>query len=271
MMHTHRDEHLDLCAALVLGALDEADRAELEAHRATGCAQCEREIAALQEAARALAESSPAAAPAPGLRARTLAAIAETPQSPAVAAAPRVLPLPSRPRSAWTPWVLAAAACLLAVSTVALWREGTRLRGELAEVRTDLSAREQDLRAERQWSQVLEALDAQAVSLSPTPDGDAGLRARGLFDPATRRAVIVFERFAAPEGRDYQLWGLHPDGPRSLGVVRADTAGRAIVRLDDAGDPATLQAFAVSLEPAGGSPNPAAPTGPVVMVGRVSP
>jgi len=47
-------------------------------------------------------------------------------------------------------------------------------------------------------------------------------------------------------------------------------AGRAVVRLEDVGDPATLQAIAGSLEPEGGSPNPAAPSGPVVMVGKVS-
>ena len=79
----------------------------------------------------------------------------------------------------------------------------------------------------------------------------------------------MFEHVTAPTGRDYELWGLHPSGPRSLGLLHPDARGRAVVRLEDAGDPATLQAFAISLEPAGGSPDPAAPSGPVVMVGKL--
>ena len=76
-MNAHREAHLELCAALVLGAIDEADRIELAAHRAAGCSECEREIVRLEQAASLLAVSAPAAAPPASLRARTLAAVAE--------------------------------------------------------------------------------------------------------------------------------------------------------------------------------------------------
>ncbi|HKQ58188.1 MAG TPA: anti-sigma factor, partial [Candidatus Eisenbacteria bacterium] len=68
---------------------------------------------------------------------------------------------------------------------------------------------------------------------------------------------------------DYELWAILPDGPKSLGVVRADATGRAEVRVPDAGDPAALAAFALSLEREGGSGDPRKPAGPVVMVGAI--
>ena len=42
-----------------------------------------------------------------------------------------------------------------------------------------------------------------------------------------------------------------------------------MMRLENLGEPKLLAAFAISLEPAGGSPNPNAPSGPVVMLGKL--
>ena len=56
-------------------------------------------------------------------------------------------------------------------------------------------------------------------------------------------------------------------GLRSLGVVTADAEGRALLDLALTESTETLQGFAISLEPPGGSPDPRAPTGPVIVVG----
>ncbi|MEO5617834.1 MAG: anti-sigma factor [Candidatus Eisenbacteria bacterium] len=291
-MNAHREAHLELCAAQVLGAIDEADRLDLAAHRAAGCLECEREIVRLEQTARLLAESAPPATPSAALRTRTLAAVAQAAREDGVqerggvpgitdgaGAAPgaprsapdarRIVPMPARRPASVAPWVFAAAAGLLAVATIGLWRQSDQMREQLTATRSQLTESEQKLLEERRWTAVLDALDARAVNLTPTPDGAADLRGRGTWDPVTRRAVIVFDHVTPPAGRDYELWGLHPSGPRSLGIVRPDASGRAIVRLEDAGDSTTLTAFAISLEPAGGSPNPNAPSGPVVMVGQV--
>ena len=82
--------------------------------------------------------------------------------------------------------------------------------------------------------------------------------------------MIVFSNFTAPAGTDYELWALRDGKPASLGLIRADNSGHAIVRLPDTGDPGALGAFAVSLEKAGGSTTPTAPQGPVVMVGKLA-
>jgi anti-sigma-K factor RskA len=67
-------------------------------------------------------------------------------------------------------------------------------------------------------------------------------------------------------GRTLELWAVPAAGaPRSLGLVRADGA-TTLIRTQLLQDTA---AFAVSVEPAGGSPT-GAPTGPIVSVGKLS-
>jgi len=263
----HRDEHLELCAALALGAIDERDRRELEAHLAAGCPECSRELSRLSDDVRTLAASAPPVAPPPAVRARVLAAV----RSRAPAERPargRVVALEPRRRIAIATWAWAAAAAVLAVSTVVLWRVGEDLRARLDESRGQMAKLQTDLDEARRWAALLDSPEARLVELLPTPA--AGLpRARALYDPAARRAVLVFDSFAAPPGSDYELWAIRGDGPASLGLIRADASGRAVVRVHDVGDPASLQAFAVSLERAGGSTNPRQPQGPVVMVGGV--
>jgi anti-sigma-K factor RskA len=66
-------------------------------------------------------------------------------------------------------------------------------------------------------------------------------------------------------GRSLELWSLPPQGaPRSLGVIAADKA--TVVQRGKVLEGTT--GFAVSLEPAGGSPT-GAPTGPILYVGKL--
>ncbi len=66
-------------------------------------------------------------------------------------------------------------------------------------------------------------------------------------------------------GRALELWAVPPQGaPRSLGLVQAQGA-TTVLRAQLLSDTA---AFAVSVEPAGGSPT-GAPTGPIVSVGKL--
>ena len=70
---------------------------------------------------------------------------------------------------------------------------------------------------------------------------------------------------ALSPGRALELWAVPPQGaPRSLGLVRADaptTILRTRLLLD-------TSAFAVSVEPSGGSPS-GAPTGPIISLGKL--
>src|SRR5262245_22317055 len=95
-MSRHRDEHLDLCAAHVLGTLSEAERRELEAHLAEGCEPCAAELRALSAGAAVLAMSVPQHRAPAAVRARVLAAIEGGGTSTAQAGGASVIPLPPR-------------------------------------------------------------------------------------------------------------------------------------------------------------------------------
>ena len=286
-MSGHREEHLDLCAGFALGALSDADRLEFERHRAEGCPVCEAELSRLAAGAALLAASSPPAAPPAALKARVFERVAAEGVKRPLAAAPatvpaapagsRVIELPRRRPSPVLAWTLAAAAVALAVVSGLMWQSGEKLRGELAAVRQQLDSqtrqladRDEELAEARKWSALLESAATRVVDLQLTPSGNALLKARAVYDPQLRRAIIVFTNFTAPTGADYELWALRDSKPTSLGLIHADAGGNAIVRLPDLGDPVGLGAFAVSLEKAGGSSSPTAPEGPVVMVGKLA-
>jgi anti-sigma-K factor RskA len=86
-------------------------------------------------------------------------------------------------------------------------------------------------------------------------------------DAARRRLhVRVAQDVRVPGDRTLQLWAIARDGtPRSLGIL-ADNRS-AELALDQRAIGPDVMLLAISLEPKGGSPNPAAPTGPVLYKG----
>ena len=175
-----------------------------------------------------------------------------------------------RPRPAWTVWAPLAAAAALAITTGVLWMRTQALSTDLGASRGQIAKLEQQRAEEQKWAQVLSAPAARVSVLEPTTDGDPRMRARATYDPATKRAVVVFENFIKPNARDYELWVIRSGAPASLGLITADTQGHATMHLENVVDSFALSAFAVSIEPEGGSLNPAAPSGPVVMLGKLS-
>ncbi len=94
----------------------------------------------------------------------------------------------------------------------------------------------------------------------------ANLRGELVVTASGDRAVIRVERLPAlPADQTFQLWLLDTEGTlRSGGIFRAqDEVTHIVVPLER---PLTAyQRFGVSIEPAGGSPYPDRPTGPVVF------
>jgi anti-sigma-K factor RskA len=85
-----------------------------------------------------------------------------------------------------------------------------------------------------------------------------------------RRALYVRRISATPEnGRSYELWLISSrfGTPRSLGVVGADEFTQRTLPANYDVDTLRGASYAVSLEPAGGSPN-GTPTGPVLFTGK---
>ena len=88
-----------------------------------------------------------------------------------------------------------------------------------------------------------------------------------VFDPATRE-VRLNGSVRTPARRVAELWAIGGDGvPHAAGLLPRDGGGRLVLARDLAIAAGTT--LAISIEPIGGSPEPA-PTGPVVATGKLA-
>lgn len=273
------DRFRDLAPLFALGALDGEDLAAFEAHVA-GCPECRAEVAACTEVAGRVGASVPPVPPPAALRARVLAAARE--MSPPGAAkrgdvtdahdaGRRVAPR----RPAW-PALLAAAAALvlgiaLLVSRVQLRQERERA-ADLQEQIDTFQREVSQLKVQLAQAQAVNDLVARPGSrltllagLQPAPQA----RARVLWDAATRDAVLLASGLQPPPpGKAYEVWVIGASNrPVPAGVFLPAPDGTILLNLPRVADTADPRTFAVTIEPAAGSP---APTGPMVLAGAVS-
>jgi hypothetical protein len=169
-------------------------------------------------------------------------------------------PLPvQRTRSNILPWLpYALAACLMLFGAGQV-RQNHALKHELAADRATMQT--------WQW-QVTENAERQAFAdlrVAPLEAKDPAYGSARLIVAWNNRlhqgTVTVQNLPPPPVGQDYQLWVLdpHEPAPVSAGLLTAVTGSR-----DFSAHPVGTEnpGFAVSLEPAGGSP---APTGPILF------
>jgi len=262
MSSTHDEQAL--AAPYVLGALDSSERRAFEAHLTT-CAICLAEVRSLQPVADALAHAVPQHTPRPELRSRVLGVIPGG--APGVTHA---RPVPST-TSAWLP--LAAAIVVAAGLGVYAWTLQGRvssLETRLASAERRAEAAERDtLEARRAANDakvmvaVLEASDLVRIDLSgqkPAPSATA----RALWSRNRGMVFTTSDLPPPPPGRVYQVWVLAKGAPISAGLLSIDQAGRGLAFFQTPSDIPPPTGVAVSLEPAGGRPQP---TGDIYLHG----
>lgn len=290
MAKHERHPELDLVAGYVLQALGPQDEARLLAHLMEGCEECEAALRDLSDATVAVGGGAPAAMPSEALRSRVLS-------DPRIsgsagtgsgggdgrdsgtddARAPRAQErTPLRPRDGSRTGggkamagMLAAACLILAFGNYWFWQKAGEFRAERDAVQQTLREVEAELSAKEWIPKMVTAPGTDCYDLALTGSIDAPLNGTACFAKESGAAVVLLAELHPPSGREYELWVLRGSVPTSLGVIKADDEGRAAIRLDTIPDASAITAFAVSLEPAGGSPE-AAPTGPVVMVAPVT-
>ena len=262
MSSTHDEQAL--AASYVLGALDPHEREAFEAHVKT-CPVCSNEVRSLLPVADALGRAVPQITPDPALRARVLAAVPGTSARDVPTAPAKIV------RAAWLP---VAASVVVAIGLAAYaWQ----LRGRVAALETRLDRAEQ--RAATAERDILEARrvgdEAQSViAVLSAPDlVRMDLNGQKVAPQASGRALWSRNRGmvflsnnlpAAQPGRVYQVWVLVKGNPISAGLLSTDAAGRATAYFQTPTDIPPPTGVAVSLEPAGGVPQP---TGDLYLVG----
>ena len=266
---TH-DELRELTGGYALGVLSDTERQALETHLAT-CTECAQEVRALAGVASGLAVAVPQVDPPAALRDRVLRAAVRP--SSAVQPIRGETGMPAARPSA-LPWWLAAAAALAAVA-FGLYAMSLRERiGQLeAELRQAI-ARAEGADRERQIANAASDRARQIVAVLDAPDlrtiglaGQKGAPAavgRAHWSPS-RGLVFTASNLPPPSsGRQYQLWVI-PNGektPVSAGMIDIEGSGLATA-LVDRGLASRLGTVAVTLEVAGGAPQPT--TDPVLV------
>jgi anti-sigma-K factor RskA len=251
------DQFRELIEAYALGALDEQERATLEAHLAAGCAVC---AAALKEArwlASQLAYLAPSAEPSDMLKARllrTVRAEASTAQGTA----------PSTSGPAVPYWLWAGVAALLALTVYSAW-DARKLQGEVQAVREQAAAEikqrerlEQELTAAKHEAHIL--ADPSSKKFDVWPHDTQMPKLEAMWHPEMG-IYVTGQKVPMPgKNRVFQLW-LIPKAPGSKPMPSRtfwpDADGKLGLMVDDPPEVmAETKALAITEEPAGGSSQP---------------
>jgi anti-sigma-K factor RskA len=272
-----REEDLLL---LAVGALPETECAAARAHAAE-CAECGAKFAAERGRAALLALAVPQERPAATVKAELLAKIrAERnkeelhrwPVKISVSAAAgnqkeeRVeRRTPARGElPGWSQWVLAPVAALLLVAAVVERRENRRLAAELESTNHQMVEMVSERLRTEMMVDVLSAPDTVSVKLTGSPQTEM---ATGMVRYNARKGVVLYTAVlpALPTDKTYQMW-LVPvmAAPISAGVFRPGAHGSRQLWSAEVPLNTEVKAFAVTIEPAGGVPQP---TGAKVLAG----
>jgi anti-sigma-K factor RskA len=182
----------------------------------------------------------------------------------------QVIPLLAAParRPSRAPW-LAAAACLALLLVTGAYALSLRAR-VLTQAAWMSAADEQQNRLERALREreaTLAAVSAPAVRVIDLASaGQAAPGGRMFWDRRSNRwTFFAHDLPGVGRGREYQLWLITP-GSRKIpaGTFRPGPRGDAQVQATYALPADSLQAVAVTEEPAGGLPQP---SGPIVILG----
>lgn len=299
----NKQEFLDLCPLYALGALDGDDLARFRAVLADARALDDEMRAALAEATHAAAQLSlaaPEAVPSAAVKDRLMARIrsseasvkATEASSQTAHAAPPSAPQPARrlvsPKSRQPSWLdrvlvawltprpafaVAFGLLVLSVGLVVYVQTLNRTvndkdvaltvaRSHILELRDSLSRKDALL-------EVIRARGLQVVAMAGTEASPAGY-GKILWDPERKSAVLQVSLPPQPSDKDYQLWVIRDGKPVDAGVFQVSTGGAddGMYRIEQLveTDKAVINAFAVTVEPKGGVPQP---TGSMVLLGAV--
>ena len=252
-MSVHEQFAEDL-ALYALGALAGPEKEALEQHLEV-CSPCQSELRQLQSDATLLALSTTGPVPPPRSRKRLLRAIARE----------RRAPVTVPKRSVW--WLLAPYAVSAGLIVVAgfLWNQSRSLNRTLANLRERHSAMEKQLRVAQDLVNTLTSPESKQITLAPVktfpqPQGKA------YYVSSSGHLIFLANNLAPlPPGKVYELWLIPTAGsPIPAGLFQPDSRGTATVINPPLPIGVEAKAFAITVEPTGGSP---APTSQPIMLG----
>lgn len=246
-MKNHPTDSHTLAAAYALGALEDTERGDFEAHLQT-CAACRQEAAEFAATAARLA-AAVSHTPPTTAKAQVMVAIDGVrqvpPSVPASSTAPALGALLPRRRA--VSLALAAGVAAVALGGIAVWQ--TQNAQDL----------EQQARQSRQQLDAVTGILAAPDARTVHGKASNGALTTVVTSERRNRAAFTVTGLPAPgTGKTYQLWLDHDGTMRPAGLI--DNDGTVIL----SGNPADAGAVGLSLEPTGGSPQPT--TDPLLLM-----
>jgi len=267
-----RAEADEMAALYAIGALDTVtartfkrriENADPETRR-----EIEAELAAWNETAAQLPLALDPVSPDPRLKKELLERISLEAQQGAGARSTSSESRESVKRSAVWSLLPLAAAVILAVTSVFLYRDKRKLEAEVGRLAGELRTKDQEYLAKKAEMDQIVARAAQMVALSGgevSPQASAKL----FWDKRRQQWVIFFYNLpVAPSDKQYQFWYITKDQRKvSAALLDSESLGQAPLTLDLPSDiAANVAAAGLTLEPRGGS---AQPTGQLYLVGAL--
>ena len=274
-MTNDHNRYIGLCLPYAFGKLNPRNRHFFENHLKTGCKDCNAELAEIYEAMSLLPLSLPPKEAPSRLRSKVMNAV-HTGRSQSLGdtrTAPHVGPrtLATTQPSASRPWFGYAVAFASLVIVVALGLYTNSLINRLDSQEQRIIALTNEVQAKEELLKVLQAprLDMVMMNgLEPSPAGYGKI----IWDPAKKVAIFQVANLPlAPTDKDYQLWIIKNKIPIPAGVFSVTDEKEKenffkVLSLDVT-DKSEIDAFAVTLEPKGGLPQP---SGAMYLIGNTA-
>ena len=272
MKTEERHSYLELCIPYVFGRLNPGNRKQFEAHLATGCVPCTKELVELHEAMALLPVLLKQEVPPQHVRERVLTDTSARkterpplPKKPVEAPVKEEAPVSRRPRP-WLGYTLVFLSIVIIVVLAIFVNDLLSTIGgqerRVVELRGELQKRDEILSVLR--SDRLEVIVLSGLGPSPAARGKI------LWDPSKKEAIVqTAELPESPANSEYQLWIIKNGRPSSVGMfaISGEKEMESFFKVIDltAGERQEIDGFSVTLEPKGGS---AQPTGAAYLRGK---
>jgi hypothetical protein len=249
-----RDLFRELIEAHALGALDPEERRALDAHLATGCAECARALEEARWLVSQLAYTAPEAEPSAMVRARLLKTVRAEGAAPVRIASKSSIPV----------WMWGAVAATLVFALYSGY-EARLLQEHVRETQAALATQTQIQREALQQLAIArrEALifsDPNTVRVLMAATNKEAPQLQAAWNPSLGLVVTGQKLPAPPRNRTLQLWLI----PKAVGAkplpsltLRPDAEGKFDLVVENPPDSArATMALAITEEPEGGSSQP---------------
>lgn len=267
---SHTEKFEELCAGYVLNSLDEDERKEFE-QMLEDASEEERQLyESLASTSNQLAFTVERAEPSPDVKKRLMDQIRSEDTNSDENIADKQLPSTDQDEENgfnWQGFAIAASFALLIVS-LSLVFYSFNLRSQVSTQKTQIVQLKDELQQKKEMLSILGARDVDMVIMAGMEVNPNGY-GKVIWDPEKQQALLQVSNLpAVPKDKDYQLWLIKNNKPVSAGVFATNDQGDNFFKIEKMAQASekSANAFAVTLEPKGGVPQP---TGDMYLMGNM--